>query len=110
MVQQRRRGLPLSENRVPMSPLDDHDRVEELLLEAEDVRDPDVAESLRQEAVLLTIDLADTVARRYFGRGMDPDDLTQVGRLALVKAVRGYRSGHGHGFAAYAVPTIAGEI
>jgi RNA polymerase sigma-B factor len=50
------------------------------------------------------------VSRRYFGRGIDPEDLLQVGRLALVKAVRGYRPGHGSGFAAYAVPTIAGEI
>jgi RNA polymerase sigma-B factor len=92
-----------------MSPLDPG-RVEELLQEAEVASDPDVAECLRQQAVLLTLDLADTVSRRYFGRGLDADDLTQVGRLALVKAARGYRSGHGHGFAAYAVPTIAGEI
>jgi RNA polymerase sigma-B factor len=93
-----------------MSPLDDHERVEELLSEAEDTLDPEHSECLRQQAVLLTLDLADTVSRRYFGRGLDPDDLIQVGRLALVKAVRGYRSDHGSGFAAYAVPTIAGEI
>src|SRR6478672_2906594 len=103
MVQQRRPGLPPREKRDPMSPLDPG-RVEELLQEAEVASDPDVAECLRQQAVLLTLDLADTVSRRYFGRGLDADDLTQVGRLALVKAVRGYRSGQGHGFAAYAVP------
>ena len=97
-----------------MSPLDhervEHDSVEELLRESQDAPDPDHAEALRQRAVLLTLDLADTVSRRYFGRGMDPEDLTQVGRLALVKAVRGFSSDHGSGFAAYAVPTIAGEI
>jgi RNA polymerase sigma-B factor len=93
-----------------MSPLDDHERVEQLLRQAETARDPDVADCLQQQAVLLTLDLADSVSRRYFGRGLDPDDLTQVGRLALVKAVRGYRIGQGNGFAAYAVPTIAGEI
>jgi RNA polymerase sigma-B factor len=93
-----------------MSPLDDCGRVDDLLVEAEACADPDEGEYLRQQAVLMTIDLADAVSRRYFGRGVDPDDVIQVGRLALVKAARGYRCGHGSGFAAYAVPTISGEI
>lgn len=91
-------------------PLDNHEGVEELLHQAEGSLDPVQAESLRQQAVVLTLNLADAVSRRYFGRGIDPDDLTQVGRLALVKAARGYQCGHGNGFAAYAVPTIAGEL
>lgn len=41
---------------------------------------------------------------------MEGDDLVQVGRMALVKAAHGYRCGHGSSFAAYAVPTISGEI
>jgi RNA polymerase sigma-B factor len=59
---------------------------------------------------MLTLDLADSTARRYQGRGIDTEDLTQVARLALVKAVRGYRPGRGHGFVAYAIPTMSGEI
>jgi RNA polymerase sigma-B factor len=66
--------------------------------------------SLEGRVVALTLGLADSVARRYRGRGVDVDDLTQVARLALLKAVRGYRSGRGRGFAAYAVPTMSGEI
>jgi RNA polymerase sigma-B factor len=36
--------------------------------------------------------------------------VAQVACLALVKAVRAYRPGLGHGFVAYAAPTILGEI
>ncbi len=60
--------------------------------------------------MLLTLDLADSTAMRYRGRGIETDDLVQVARLALVKAVNGYRSGRGHSFAGYAAPTISGEI
>jgi RNA polymerase sigma-B factor len=65
---------------------------------------------LENRVVMLTLDLADSAARRYGGRGVDLEDLTQIARLALVKAVRGYRCGLGHGFAAYAIPTMTGEI
>lgn len=65
---------------------------------------------LRQQAVLLNLFLADGIAARYVGRGVDWDDLVQVARLGLLKAVMGYRAGKGAGFAAYATPTIAGEI
>ena len=54
--------------------------------------------------------LADGIALRYRGRGIETDDLLQVARTALVKAVGRYRPGAGPGFAAFASPTIAGEI
>jgi RNA polymerase sigma-B factor len=88
----------------------DHARAEEILAQIEATTDPQERRRLRQEVVLLTLDLADTVARRYRSRGIDHEDLVQVGRMALVKAVRGYRSGAGNSFPAYAVPTISGEI
>src|SRR6478752_7787232 len=82
-----------------------HARAEALLVQALGSGDSAEADSLRDEAVLLTLDVPDQVARRYQGRGIDHDDLVQVGRLALVKAVRGYRTGFGSGFIAYALPT-----
>lgn len=88
----------------------DHLRAEVLLAEVERCRDRSRRVELRREAVVLTLDLVDGVARRYQGRGMERDDLVQVGRLALVKAANGYRCGKGSSFAAYAVPTICGEI
>ena len=72
----------------------DHERVDVLLEEAEAWEDRDRELRLRLvEAVLLTLDLPERVARRYRGRGIDFDDLVQVGRLALVKAAQGYRTG-----------------
>ena len=65
---------------------------------------------LQHEVVLLNLPLADGVARRYAGRGIEWDDLVQVGRVGLLKAVVGYQAGKGAGFPAYATPTIAGEI
>ncbi len=90
--------------------LPDHERAEQILADVEGSRDRERRIRAQQEAVMLTLDLADKVARRYRGRGIEADDLRQVARMALVKAVWGYRPGRGSGFAAYAVPTIAGEI
>ena len=51
-----------------------------------------------------------SIARRYFGRGVDPDDLYQLGCLGFLKAVEGYDTAFGTQFSTYAVPKIAGEI
>ena len=51
-----------------------------------------------------------SVARRYFGRGADPDDLYQLGCLGFLKAVEGFDEDYGTRFSTYAVPKIAGEI
>ncbi len=51
-----------------------------------------------------------SVARRYFGRGTDPEDLYQLGCLGFLKAVEGYDPAFGTQFSTYAVPKIAGEI
>lgn len=87
-----------------------HQRADDLLEQAERSDDSVLADRLRQEAVLLTLDLPERVARRYRGRGIDTDDLVQVGRVALVKAAKGYRAELGRGFVAYALPTILGEV
>ncbi len=50
------------------------------------------------------------IARRYFGRGVEPDDLYQLASLGFLKAVRGYDDAYGTEFSTYAVPKIAGEI
>lgn len=51
-----------------------------------------------------------SVARRYFGRGVDADDLYQLGCLGFLKAVDGFDLEFGTQFSTYAVPKIAGEI
>ena len=50
------------------------------------------------------------VAKRFTGRGTDPDDLYQLGCLGFLKAVEGYDPAFGTQFSTYAVPKIAGEI
>ena len=51
-----------------------------------------------------------SIVRRYYGRGVDPDDLYQLACLGFLKAVRGFDPQFGTQFSTYAVPKIAGEI
>ena len=51
-----------------------------------------------------------SIARRYFGRGVEPDDLYQLGALGFLKAIAGFDTQYGTQFSTYAVPKIAGEI
>ena len=51
-----------------------------------------------------------SVARRFLGRGVEADDLYQLGCLGFMKAVEGFDLNFGTQFSTYAVPKIAGEI
>ena len=51
-----------------------------------------------------------SVARRYFGRGVEPDDLYQLGCVGFLKAIEGFDESFGTQFSTYAVPKISGEI
>lgn len=51
-----------------------------------------------------------SVARRFFGRGVDPDDLYQLGCVGFLKAIQGFDEEFGTQFSTYAVPKISGEI
>jgi RNA polymerase sigma-B factor len=88
----------------------DDDQVERVLQLADQCSDSAKSKRLREQAVVLSLDLADAVAHRYSGRGMEIEDLTQVARMGLVKAVRRYRAGAGFSFTGYAIPTISGEL
>jgi RNA polymerase sigma-B factor len=57
--------------------------------------------------VELHLDVAESLARRYRGRGIDPADLTQVACLALVEAVARFDAARGE-FLPFAVVTISG--
>ncbi|MDQ4085780.1 MAG: SigB/SigF/SigG family RNA polymerase sigma factor [Actinomycetota bacterium] len=65
---------------------------------------------LREEIVLLNVPVAEAVAARYRNRGAEHEDLVQVARMALIKAVDRYDSRRGTGFVGFAVPTISGEV
>lgn len=51
-----------------------------------------------------------SVARHYFGRGVEPEDLFQIGCIGFLKAIQGFDSAYGTQFSTYAVPKISGEI
>ncbi len=76
------------------------------LLEAAKAGDSAAAEKLVEE----NSGLIWSIARRFFGRGVDADDLYQLGCVGLVKAIRGYDGAYGTRFSTYAVPKISGEI
>ena len=76
------------------------------LLEAARAGDNDACERL----LIDNSGLIWSVARRYYGRGVDPEDLYQLGCLGFLKAIRGFDTAYGTQFSTYAVPKIAGEI
>lgn len=63
-----------------------------------------------EQAVIENNGLIWSVVRRYYGRGVEPDDLYQLGCLGFLKAVQGFDFSYGTCFSTYAVPKIAGEI
>ena len=63
-----------------------------------------------EQAVIENNGLIWSVVRRYYGRGVDPDDLYQLGCLGFLKAIQGFDFSYGTCFSTYAVPKMAGEI
>ena len=76
------------------------------LIRAVQQGDKEAAEAmaLRHEA------LVRYVAKRFSGRGREMEDLIQLGRLGLHKAVINFDTGYPVKFSTYAVPLIMGEI
>lgn len=80
-------------------------RLEELIAQSQ-AGQRDATEKLVEE----NSGLIWSVARRFLGRGAEPDDLYQLGCLGFLKAVEGFDLEYGTQFSTYAVPKIAGEI
>jgi RNA polymerase sigma-B factor len=89
--------------RTPESPAEEHRR--ELLVLWLERRD----ERARDELVREYLGLVRALARRYAGGNEPLEDLVQVGSIGLVKALDRFDPERGD-FAAYAVPTIVGEL
>lgn len=54
--------------------------------------------------------LVRSIAIRFTGRGVDYDDLCQIGHIGMIKAIRNFDLERGTAFSTYAVPLIIGEI
>ncbi len=64
----------------------------------------------RDRIIERCLPLADHITRRFEGKGEARDDLLQVARIGLINAVRRFDVEFGSDFAAFAVPTIMGEL
>ena len=51
-----------------------------------------------------------SVVKRFTNRGVEPEDLYQIGTIGLMKAIRNFDTSYNVCFSTYAVPMIAGEI
>ncbi len=82
-------------------------RVEGWFREYAERRDP----AIRERIILAYMGLSDRLAERYRGnRAASLEDLRQVARLGLVKAVDRYEPERANPFIPYAVATVIGEI
>lgn len=66
--------------------------------------------AVRDEIVDRTDWIATRSARRFTNRGEPFEDLLQVAHLGLLKAIERFDPSQGHHFAAFATPTILGEL
>ena len=72
----------------------------------------DEESSMRATKILLEINtgLVRSIALRFRDRGIDFEDLMQIGTIGLLKAMRSFDLERGTCFSTYAVPMIFGEI
>ncbi len=64
----------------------------------------------REEKIENNIGLVYSIANRFAGKGVDYEDLVQIGCVGLIKAVDNFDESRGFSFSTYAVPLIIGEI
>lgn len=70
----------------------------------------DLRSDARERLIKEHLVLAEQIARRFSNRGEPHEDLNQVARLALVKAVDAFDVSMGYDFPAFATRTIVGEL
>lgn len=65
---------------------------------------------LRDVLVEKNLGLVQHIVKRYVGRGVDAEDLFQIGSIGLIKAIDKFDLSFQVKFSTYAVPLICGEI
>lgn len=68
------------------------------------------ARAAAERLVILNRGLVRSIALRFRERGMELDDLIQIGTIGLLKAIRSFDLERGTQLSTYAVPMIFGEI
>lgn len=64
----------------------------------------------REVLTLKNLGLVHAIVRRFLGRGVEQEDLFQIGTIGLMKAIDHFDLGYEVKFSTYAVPLISGEI
>ncbi len=64
----------------------------------------------KEKLIVRNTALVKSIVKKFMNRGVEFEDLMQIGSLGLVKAVLGYDPSFEVRFSTYAVPMIAGEI
>ena len=67
-------------------------------------------ENAKEKLLLENSPLIKSVIKRYIDKGIEYDDLYQLGSLGFLKAINNFNIEFGVKFSTYAVPMIAGEI
>ena len=73
-------------------------------------RSQDGEKEARETLIEENMGLVHHVARRFLGRGVEAEDLFQIGAIGLMKAIDRFDLNYEVRFSTYAVPMIAGEI
>lgn len=64
----------------------------------------------REVLTLKNLGLVHAIVRRFLGRGVEQEDLFQIGTIGLMKAIDHFDLAYDVKFSTYAVPLISGEI
>jgi RNA polymerase sigma-70 factor, sigma-B/F/G subfamily len=78
----------------------------EMFIEYYETRDTELRNRLVEDHLYMV----DILIKKYLGKGVDRDDLYQVGAMALISAVDRFDPTKGFEFSSFATPTIIGEI
>lgn len=70
----------------------------------------DGSDEAKEKLVVHNTALVKSIVKKFLGRGVDFDDLFQIGCIGLIKAIINYKYEYGVRFSTYAVPMIMGEI
>jgi RNA polymerase sporulation-specific sigma factor len=91
-----------------MSEIMEADKTAENLVLIQKAKDGD--RKAMDKLVEQNMGLVKNVARRFIGRGVEYEDLVQIGTIGMLKAARSFDLAFGTVFSTYAVPLIIGEI
>ena len=84
----------------------DMDNKELFNIYSQDISNKEVRDILIERNVYLV----NILAKKYINKGVEFEDLYQVGSLALIYAIERYDMSKGYEFSSFATPTIIGEI